>query len=64
MELFVSCADDFSTVGGPALFVIPVRSHPGTDNVVSPSKTKRVGPSPYWLKLGESLSVLPIYILL
>ena len=35
-ELFLSCADDLSPVGEPAVVVIPVRSLPVTDILVSP----------------------------
>jgi hypothetical protein len=35
MELYVTYADELSTVGGPVSVVTPVRSPPDTDTVVS-----------------------------
>jgi hypothetical protein len=34
MELFVTYANELSSVGGPVSVVIPVRSPPGTDIVI------------------------------
>jgi hypothetical protein len=44
IELFISCADVLSTVGGPVVVVTTIRSPPGMDHLVECFSTAEPDP--------------------